>query len=76
MHVNFAGHFVLATRSCGSGCHYLFIWDAVTGKVYRDFAFGAINVGPYGSASRGQQVEYGRRAIPSRQQSAGLGRML
>jgi hypothetical protein len=50
MRVNFAGHFVLATCSCGSGCHSLFIWDAVSGKVYRDFAFGAINVGPYGSA--------------------------
>ncbi len=49
MRVNFAGHFVLATCSCGSGCHYLFVWDAVNGKVYRDFAFGAVDVGPYGS---------------------------
>ena len=51
MRVNFAGHFVLATWSCGSGCHSLFIWDAMNGTVYRDFAFGAINVGPYDSAT-------------------------
>jgi hypothetical protein len=46
--VNFAGHFVIDTCSCGSGCHYFFIWDALTGKVYQQFPFGAINVGPYG----------------------------
>jgi hypothetical protein len=57
MRVNFAGHFVVAACTCGSGCHYLFLWDAENGKVYRDFPFGAINVGPYGPATRGRQVE-------------------
>lgn len=57
MRVNFAGHFVLAACTCGSGCHYLFMWDAKTGRVYRDFPFGAIDVGPYSSA-RGQTIEY------------------
>jgi hypothetical protein len=58
MPVNFAGHFVLTTCSCGSGCHYLFLWDAENGKVYRDFPFGAINVGPYRSAVGRPQVKY------------------
>jgi len=34
-HVNFAGHFVLSACTCGTGCHYLFMWDAVTGKFYQ-----------------------------------------
>jgi hypothetical protein len=55
MRVNFAGHFVLATCSCGSGCHYLFIWDAMNGKVYRDFAFGAIDVGHNSVAYAGER---------------------
>jgi hypothetical protein len=58
LRVNFAGHFVLAACSCGSGCHYLFLWDAESGKVYRDFPFGSINVWPYGSAARLAQAEY------------------
>jgi hypothetical protein len=46
-HANFAGHFVIGTCTCGSGCHYLFMWDALNGKFYRQFPFGSINVGPY-----------------------------
>ena len=44
---NFAGHFVIGTCTCGSGCHYLFMWDARTGKVYRDLPFGVLNIGSY-----------------------------
>jgi hypothetical protein len=51
--VNFAGHFVISTCTCGSGCHYLFMWDAVSGKFYHHVPPGAINVGPY--AMRGVQ---------------------
>lgn len=58
MHVNFAGHFVIGACSCGSGCHYLFLWDAETGKVYRNFPFGPINVGPYGIGGATPPVEY------------------
>jgi len=50
MRANFAGHLVLNTCTCGSGCHYFFVWDALTGKVYRDFPLGPIDVGPYGTA--------------------------
>lgn len=50
MRVNFAGHFVLAACTCGTGCHYLFVWDAQTGRVYRDLPVGPIDVGPYGTA--------------------------
>jgi len=50
MRVNFAGHFVIDTCTCGSGCHYFFLWDATTGKVYLDSPLGSINVGPYGIA--------------------------
>jgi hypothetical protein len=50
MRVNFAGHFVIDTCTCGSGCHYFFVWDAMTGKVYLDRPLGSINVGPYGTA--------------------------
>ncbi len=45
--VNFAGHFVLNACSCGTGCHYLYMWDAVTGKFYQQLPPGAIDVGPY-----------------------------
>lgn len=54
--VNFAGHFVIGTCTCGSGCHYLFLWDAQTGKFYRKFPFGPINVGPYSGS--GAPIEY------------------
>jgi hypothetical protein len=51
--VNFAGHFVLNTCTCGSGCHYLFMWDAISGKFYQRLPPGVIDVGPY--ARRGVQ---------------------
>lgn len=50
--VNFAGHFVIGTCTCGSGCHYLFMWDASTGKFYERLPPGVIDVGPY----RGRDV--------------------
>lgn len=56
--VNFAGHFVMSSCTCGSGCHYLFVWDALNGKVYRRFPFGAIDVGPYGDDSNVPRVAY------------------
>src|SRR5207249_1037383 len=55
---NFAGHFVLGTCTCGSGCHYLFKWDALSGKVYRQFPFGPINVGPFGLGANLPPIEY------------------
>jgi hypothetical protein len=45
---NFAGHFVIGTCTCGSGCHYIFVWDAITGRYYPQRPYGPINVGPYG----------------------------
>ncbi len=45
--VNFAGHFVIGICTCGSGCHYLFMWDAVSGKFYQRLPPGVIDVGPY-----------------------------
>jgi hypothetical protein len=56
--VNFAGHYVLAKCTCGSGCHYLFFWDAEDGKVFRMFPFGAINVGPYRSPTGELTLHY------------------
>jgi hypothetical protein len=55
---NFAGHFVIDICSCGSGCHYLFLWDALTGKFYHRFPFGSINVGPYGLGAASRPIEY------------------
>jgi len=52
-HVNFAGHFVIDACTCGTGCHYLYMWDALTGKFYQRLPPGAIDVGPY--ARRGVQ---------------------
>lgn len=51
--VNFAGHFVIGSCTCGSGCHYLFMWDAVSGKFYQRIPPGVIDIGPY--ARRGVQ---------------------
>jgi hypothetical protein len=34
------------------------MWDALTGKFYRHFPFGPINVGPYSVGSGVPQVEY------------------
>ena len=55
---NFAGHFVIGTCTCGSGCHYLFMWDARTGKLYRDLPLGPLNVGPYGGGENTSPVKY------------------
>jgi len=55
--VNFAGHFVIDACTCGSGCHYLFMWDAISGKVFRRLPPGVIDVGPFDSGG-GQSVEY------------------
>jgi hypothetical protein len=54
----FAGHFVISTCSCGTGCHYLFLWDAQTGKFYHRFPFGRINIGPYGVGVPSPPIEY------------------
>lgn len=45
--VNFAGHFVVDACTCGSGCHYLYMWDAVSGKFYQRLPPGVIDIGPY-----------------------------
>ena len=45
--VNFSGHFVIGSCTCGTGCHYLFMWDAVSGKFYQRIPPGAIDIGPY-----------------------------
>ncbi len=44
---NFAGHYVIDACTCGSGCHYLYMWDAVTGKFFRNFPAMPIDVGPF-----------------------------
>lgn len=64
MPVNFAGHFVVDACSCGSGCSYLFLWDAKSGEVYRDLGFGPIEVGPYLSAGRPPLTYHGFRYRP------------
>lgn len=56
--VNFAGHYVISACSCGTGCHYLYLWDAVTGKFYRDFPFGPIDIGPFDVGQDSPPVEY------------------
>jgi hypothetical protein len=43
---NFAGHFVIEACTCGSGCHSLYMWDALTGKFFRNFPAMPIDVGP------------------------------
>lgn len=55
--VNFAGHFIIGTCPCGSGCHSLFMWDAITGKFYQRLPPGVIDVGPYDTAGP-DPVEY------------------
>jgi len=45
--VNFAGRYVVDACTCGTGCHYLFMWDAESGKLFRQFPFGEVMVGPY-----------------------------
>jgi len=62
--VNFAGHFVIAACTCGSGCHYLFMWDARTGGLYRDFPFASLNVRPYDA--KGYSIGYkGEQHVPN-----------
>ena len=56
--VNFAGHYIIGTCSCGTGCRYLFLWDAASGKFYRDFPFGPIDVGPFDVGVIASPVEY------------------
>jgi hypothetical protein len=55
---NFAGHFVIGACTCGSGCHYLFMWDAANGRSYGRLPIGAIDTGPYGLGSVDRPVEY------------------
>lgn len=55
--VNFAGHFVIGGCACGTGCRYLFMWDAVNGKFYGRLPPGVINVGPFDAAGGGV-IEY------------------
>ena len=55
---NFAGHFVIDACTCGSGCHYLFMWDTRTGELNRGLPFGALNVGPYIGNESASPVEY------------------
>ena len=45
--VNFAGHFVIGTCTCGTGCHYLYMWDAMSGRFYQRLPPGVIDIGPY-----------------------------
>ena len=42
--INFAGHFIIDSCSCGSECKYFFMWDATDGKVYGRLPPGVINV--------------------------------
>jgi len=59
MTANFAGHFVVRSCSCGSGCHSLVIWDALTGQMfYESLPFGAINIGPFEGSGPSQQILY------------------
>jgi hypothetical protein len=50
MKPNFAGNYIIAGCTCGSGCHYLLMWDARTGEVIRNLPVGTIDVGPYSGA--------------------------
>jgi len=56
--VNFAGHFVIESCTCGSGCHYLFMWDAMTGKLYARLPPGVIQVGPFGAEGPATSLTY------------------
>jgi hypothetical protein len=57
--VNFAGHFVVGACTCGSGCHYLFMWDAEDGRFYHDLLpFRPIDVGPFGRFGSPAAVYY------------------
>lgn len=56
--VNFAGHYVIDACSCGTGCHYLYMWDALTGKVFLKFPSMPIDIGPFGLGVLASPVEY------------------
>jgi len=47
MKPNFAGNYIIKGCTCGSGCHYLLMWDARSGEVVRNLPVGTIDVGPY-----------------------------
>jgi hypothetical protein len=55
---NFAGHFVIGVCTCGSGCHYLYMWDALSGKAYLTLPAMPIDVGPFGIGLVTPAVEY------------------
>jgi hypothetical protein len=55
---NFAGHFVIDACTCGTGCHYLFMWDALNGNFFGRIPISVINVGPYGLGSEDGPIEY------------------
>lgn len=55
--INFAGHFIIDACTCGRGCRYLFMWDAITGKFYERLPPGVIDVGPFDMAGS-DPVEY------------------
>ena len=57
LQTNFAGHFVINACTCGTGCHYLFMWDALTGKLYRHFPFHSIDINGY-DVETGDHVNY------------------
>jgi hypothetical protein len=47
--VNFAGNYVLRSCTCGSGCFFLYMWDARSGRLfYSGLPIGAVDVGPFG----------------------------
>ena len=55
---NFAGHYVIDACTCGTGCRYLFMWDALNGNFFGRLPIGVINIGPYGFGSVDRPVEY------------------
>ena len=56
--VNFAGHFIIDSCTCGSGCHSLFMWDVMTGKFYSLLPPGIIQVGPFGAEGPATSLTY------------------
>jgi hypothetical protein len=56
--VNFAGHFIIDSCTCGSGCHYLFMWDVITGRFYALLPPGVIQVGPFGAEGPATSFTY------------------
>lgn len=56
--VNFAGHFIIESCTCGSGCHSLFMWDVMTGKFYSLHPPGIIQLGPFGAEGPATSLTY------------------